>query len=243
MKTSSRLALLPIPILLTACAGALASPTPTSTPVGYLPEWTLVWQDEFDGPALDTSRWEAIVDDAYTSARLRTKGKGDWTYGRFDIRAKLPSGQGLWPAIWMLPTDSAYGTWAASGEIDIVEVLGQDPRTVYGSLHYGGAWPKNQHSTQQLALTDGTFADDFHVFRLNWAPNEMRWYVDDRLYATQTQWHTDAAPYPAPFDQNFHLILNVAVGGNWPGYPDATTPFPGQMLVDYVRVYQPAAPY
>jgi beta-glucanase (GH16 family) len=176
----------------------------------------------------------------YTSARMRTLKKGDWKYGRFDIRAKLPRGQGLWPAIWMLPTDWVYGGWAASGEIDIMELLGQDIKTVYGTLHYGGQWPGNVHTGTSFKLTQGDFSNDFHVFRLDWEANEFRWYVDDQLYQTQKQWHTKGKPYPAPFDQRFHLLLNVAVGGNWPGNPDATTTFPQTMTVDYVRVYKRA---
>jgi len=174
----------------------------------------------------------------YTSARIRTKNKGDWKYGRFEIRARLPYGQGLWPAIWMLPTDWVYGGWAASGEIDIMELLGNDPQTVYGTIHYGGAYPDNVHTGSSYKLTTGSFSDDYHVFVLEWEENEMRWYVDSVLYLTQNNWYTSSAPYPAPFDQRFHIILNVAVGGNWPGNPDNTTVFPQTMLVDYVKVYK-----
>ena len=176
----------------------------------------------------------------YTSARLRTLNKGDWKYGRFDIRAKLPRGQGLWPAIWMLPTDGVFGGWAASGEIDIMELLGQDTRRVYGTLHYGGEWPYDINSGTSHTLPQGDFSNELHVFRLEWEANEFRWYVDDQLFQTQTEWHTRGHPYPAPFDQRFHLLLNVAVGGNWPGDPDATTSFPQTMTVDYVRVYERA---
>ncbi len=177
---------------------------------------------------------------AYTSARMRTLHKGDWKYGRFDIRAKLPRGRGIWPAIWMLPTDWVYGGWAASGEIDIMELLGHDTKTVHGTLHYGGAWPENVNSGKALTLPQGDFANEFHTFRLDWEANEFKWYVDDELYQTQTQWHTKGQPYPAPFDQRFHLLLNLAVGGNWPGNPDASTIFPQTMMVDYVRVYRRA---
>lgn len=174
----------------------------------------------------------------YTSARLRTKDKGDWLYGRFDIRAKLPFGQGLWPAIWMLPTDWVYGGWAASGEIDIMELLGQQPNRVYGTLHYGGIPPENTHTGTDFVLPSGNFASDYHLFTLIWEPNTFKWYVDDLLYLTQTEWYTQDIGYPAPFDQRFHLLLNVAVGGDWPGSPNATTVWPQQMRVDYVRVYQ-----
>ena len=174
----------------------------------------------------------------FTSARLRTLNKGDWKYGRFDIRAKLPYSQGLWPAIWMLPSEWVYGGWAASGEIDIMELLGQDPEKVYGTLHYGGTYPNNTHSGSSYTLSEGTFAQDFHLFTLEWDSTEMRWYVDGQHYLTQKNWYSTAAEYPAPFDQKFHLLLNVAVGGNWPGNPDLTTILPQEMVIDYVRVYE-----
>jgi beta-glucanase (GH16 family) len=251
-------------------------------PVAHAAEpkkWNLVWQDEFDGSAIDPAKWEfevnawgggnnelqyytarpenARVENGvllitarretftgpegtreFTSARLRTRNRGDWTYGRFEIRAKLPIGQGIWPAIWMLPTDNVYGTWAASGEIDIMEYLGQKPNEVFGTLHYGAKWPKNTHTGQTTKLEKGTFHDDFHVFAMEWEPGEIRWYVDDRHYQTQTKWHTEGHTFPAPFDQRFHLLLNLAVGGNLPGAPDKTTPFPQVLAVDYVRVFQ-----
>jgi beta-glucanase (GH16 family) len=174
----------------------------------------------------------------YTSARLRTKNRGDWKYGRFEIKAKLPYGQGLWPAIWMLPTDWVYGGWAASGEIDIMELVGHDPATVYGTLHYGGAYPDNVYTGASYKLGFGNFALDFHVFALEWDATEIRWYVDDSLYQVQREWYSHGNDYPAPFNQRFHLLLNVAVGGNWPGNPDNTTSFPQKLEVDYIRVYQ-----
>lgn len=174
----------------------------------------------------------------YTSARLRTLKKGDWKYGRFEIRAKLPFGQGLWPAIWMLPSEWKYGGWAASGEIDIMELIGHEPNKVYGTLHYGSEWPDNVHTGKSYVLPQGNFSDDFHVFALEWERTEFRWYVDGVHYQAQTKWHSSNGEYPAPFDQYFHLLLNVAVGGNWPGDPDNTTIFPQKMVVDYVRVYK-----
>ena len=174
----------------------------------------------------------------YSSGRVRTKHRGDWKYGRFEIRAKLPRGQGIWPAIWMLPTDEKYGTWASSGEIDIMELVGQKPQQVLGTLHYGDKWPNNKHTGASFDLPQGTFADDFHTFTIQWEKGRIQWFVDGKHYQTQTKWHTPAAAFPAPFDQRFHLLLNVAVGGNLPGNPDGTTKFPQQMLVDFVRVYQ-----
>ena len=195
-----------------------------------------------DGKLHIVAKKESYGRCSYTSARLRTLGKGDWTYGRFEIRAKLPKGKGIWPALWMLPTDNVYGGWAASGEIDIMELVGHEPNVVHGTLHYGGPWPRNKSSGGSYRLAGGDFSQDFHVFALEWEPGEIRWFVDGELYLTLTQWYTEAqgASFPAPFDQRFHLLMNVAVGGNWPGSPAPTTQFPQEMVVDYVRVYQAA---
>ena len=174
----------------------------------------------------------------YTSARLVTRDKGDWLYGRIEVRAKLPYGQGIWPAIWMLPTDSEYGGWPRSGEIDIMELVGHEPARVHGTLHYGGP---HTYTGDYYDLPEGeTFADDYHTFALEWEPGEMRWYVDGYHYQTQREWFTSSTKgtLHAPFDRRFHLLLNVAVGGAWPGFPDDTTEFPQFMYVDYVRVYQ-----
>jgi len=179
----------------------------------------------------------------YTSARMKTMNKGDWTYGRFEIRARLPRGKGIWPAIWMLPTDNFYGTWAASGEIDIMELVGHEPHKIHATIHYNAQWSNNKSSTAgQYVLTSGAFADDFHVFAFEWEPRAMRWYVDGVLFGVKTTrnaaFDNPVAPYPAPFDKRFHLLLNLAVGGNWPGSPDTTTQFPQKLEVDYVRVYK-----
>ncbi len=178
----------------------------------------------------------------YTSARIRTKGRKDFLYGRFEIRAKMPIGQGIWPAIWMMPTDNVYGGWAASGEIDIMEYLGHEPHRVHGTLHYGGAWPNNVYSGRHYDLTSGRFSDDFYTFAIEWEYGEMRWFVDDVLYQTRNYWYTTGHRFPAPFDEKFHFIMNVAVGGNWPGNPDHTTEFPQEMVVEYLRVYEEAEP-
>jgi len=186
-----------------------------------------------------TAKEESVGGRDYTSARLRTLGKGDWTFGRMEMRAKMPIGRGLWPAFWMLPSDTVYGTWAASGEIDIVEYIGSHPEWVFGTIHYGAPWPNNTHSTTATPAPPGsTFHEDFHVFALEWEFGELRWYVDDTLYATRTRWHTTGGPFPAPFDVDFHVLLNLAVGGNLPGPPDPATVFPQELVVDYVRVYQ-----
>ncbi len=174
----------------------------------------------------------------FTSSRMRTKGQGDWKYGRFEMRAKLPTGQGYWPAFWMLPTDEAYGGWPHSGEIDIMEIVGHKPDTLYGTLHYANPERNHTYRGTNTTLAVGTFADAFHTFRLDWETNTMRWYLDNRLYQTQTNWTSGTNVFPAPFDQRFHIVINLAVGGNWPGNPNTNTIFPQAMIVDYVRVYR-----
>jgi beta-glucanase (GH16 family) len=173
----------------------------------------------------------------FTSARLKTQGLFAQTYGRFEARMKLPQGQGLWPAFWMLGVDITSVGWPASGEIDIMENVGFEPATAHGTIHgpgYSGAdgigAPFSLPAGQRLA-------DDFHLFAIEWEPSILRFYVDAQLYATRTP-----ASLPSGrrwvFDHPFFLLINVAVGGEWPGSPDATTVFPQQMLVDYVRVYR-----
>ncbi len=246
-----------------ACLGLIAKAQAQNEP-----GWNLVWQDEFNGPTIDSSKWtfqtgpsevnaeleyysnssqNAFIQDStlviralqqsaggrnYTSAKLYTQFKGDWLYGRVEVKAKLNHGQGMWPAIWMMPTDNAYGTWPASGEMDIMELLGQQTDKVYGTIHYA---VNGQHQQQgsSLTLSSGNFADTYHIFAYEWDADQQRWYVDDSLYFSTT--------LESPFDQRFYLILNVAVGGSWPGSPDSTTPFPNDMTVDYVRIYQKPA--
>jgi beta-glucanase (GH16 family) len=175
----------------------------------------------------------------FTSARLRTKGRGDWCRGRFVVRAKVPVGQGVWPAIWMLPSESRYGIWPHSGEIDIMEIVGHLPETVHGTLHYfDPASQQHAYSGAPFRLGEGNFGEGFHEFAVEWDAGAMHWLIDGEHYQTQTAWRTDAAVFPAPFDQSFHLLLNVAVGGKWPGNPDETTELPQDMVVDYVRVYR-----
>ena len=191
-----------------------------------------------NGNLVIEARKEDYQGRAYTSARLVTQGKAAWQYGRYEIRARLPAGQGIWPAIWMLPDSQTYGGWPTGGEIDIMEFLGHDRQTVYGTLHWGEPHDSNGKS---FVLTGGPdFSADYHVFALEWAPEEFRWYVDGVHYHTVKEWKTSAknASFPAPFDQPFYILLNVAVGGRWPGSPDAATVFPARMYVDYVRVYQ-----
>lgn len=184
------------------------------------------------------ARQERFVNRNYTSARIRTIDKGDWTYGRFEIRAKLPKGQGMWPALWMLPTERVYGTWPQSGEIDIMELVGHQPAVVHGTVHYGPLWPNNLKRGGSITLSEGDFSEDFHIFTLDWSPNRLVWRMDGQFYFLVTP--NNLAPHRWPFDQAFHLLFNVAVGGTWPGSPDHTTEFPQTMVVDYVRVYQDA---
>ena len=174
----------------------------------------------------------------YSSGRVRTKNRGDWKYGRIEVRAKLPSGAGLWPAIWMLPTEDKYGGWAKSGEIDIMEFRGQNTNEVLGTLHYGDAWPKNASSGDAYKLPSGNFTDDFHTFAIDWQEGKIEWYIDGKLVQTQTKWSTIGGPFPAPFDQKFHLLLNLSIGGGFVGPVGANTKFPAQYLIDYVRIYQ-----
>ena len=173
---------------------------------------------------------------AYTSARLRTKDLADWTFGRFEIRARMPKGQGIWPAIWMLPTLEVFGGWPKSGEIDIMELVGHEPEKVHGTVHYGPEWPNNQFSGRPYELSSGDFSEDFHVFSIEWTTNNIDFFVDGNNFFRVAP--STTSPHTYPFNQVFHLIMNVAVGGNWPGNPDSETEFPQRMEVDYVRVYQ-----
>ena len=184
----------------------------------------------------------------YSSARLRTLNRGDWKFGRFEIRAKMPDGQGIWPAIWMMPTNSPYGTWAASGEIDIVESRGSKVRETLGALHFGGKWPNNVHLDHTYTFPGSNAAEDFHTYALEWNGSEISWFVDGVKWKTRknSEWRSSAAPDnpSAPYDHPFHLILNVAVDGRFFEKEDQKADrlpakaFPQVMQVDYVRVYQ-----
>jgi beta-glucanase (GH16 family) len=175
----------------------------------------------------------------YTSGRLKTQGKFSQAYGRFEARIKIPRGQGIWPAFWMLGDDIEKQGWPACGEIDIMENIGKEPALVHGTIH-GPGYSGAAGIGSPYSLADKKpFADDFHLYAVEWEPNAIRFYVDKDLYATRT-------PADLPkgakwvYDHPFFLLLNVAVGGDWPGNPDATSVFPQTMLVDYVRVYRRA---
>lgn len=171
----------------------------------------------------------------YTSARLKTQGLHEWTYGRFEARIKVPYGQGIWPAFWTLGNNIETVGWPQSGELDIMEHIGREPSTVYGTVH-GPGYSGAEGVGGSYTLSAGQqLTDAFHVFAVEWEPTEIRWYIDSTLYATVTP---DDVPGEWVFDHPFFFIMNVAVGGYWPGYPDETTVFPQAMYVDYVRVYQ-----
>lgn len=187
-----------------------------------------------------TAREQTLGGLPYTSARIRTMGLRDFLYGRFEGRMKIPSTSGVWPAFWMLPSDSPYGNWASSGEIDIMESV-NSANQIYGTIHHGSPWPNNQYNGSNV--NDGTdFSQDFHEYAVEWDPDEIRWYLDGVEFhrVTSAQWYSSAATgnARAPFDVPFHILLNVAVGGNFPGNPNGSAVYPQTLEVDYVRVYE-----
>lgn len=174
----------------------------------------------------------------YTSARLKTQGRFEQAYGRFEARLQVPRGQGIWPAFWMLGADIGTVGWPRCGELDVMENIGKEPATVHGTLH-GPGYSGGQGIGAAFSLPGGQrFADGFHDFAVEWDrdPAAIRWYVDGKLYQTRTPTDLPAGARWA-FDHPFFLLLNVAVGGSWPGNPDATTELPQTMKVDYVRVF------
>ena len=177
----------------------------------------------------------------YTSARMVSRDLQEFQFGRIDVRAVLPFGQGLWPAIWMLGANHSEVGWPQCGEIDIMELLGHQPNYVHGTAHWGQLIGGGHPNFGTVTYSDfpTTFADEYHVFSLEWSPDTMRWLMNDEPYHTiTTTEHVAPSGYDTPFNDPFYFILNVAVGGNWPGYPDESTLFPQFMAVDYVRVYQ-----
>lgn len=196
----------------------------------------------------------------YTSGKVRTLGLADWKYGRFSARIKAPKGQGIWPAFWMMPVDSVYGGWPLSGEIDIYEAvnLGADcadcqgnvgENKTHGTIHFGQSPPNNKYYGKDTYLPDNAQpGDSYHVYAVEWGEGKINWYLNDQLYfsATKDDWFTSAqnaiGNASAPFDQNFYVMLNLAIGGNWPEGANETgldpQHVPNQMLVDWVRVHQ-----
>lgn len=189
-----------------------------------------------DGNLVITARKQAKDSNNYTSARMISRLKGDWLYGRIEVRAKLPAGRGIWPAIWMLPTDWEYGDWPASGEIDIMENVGYMPDSVFGSVH-----TKSFNHVIGTQKTKGLFLNDlhiaFHVYAVDWDKDKVAFLVDDKEFFSFS--NTGKGFNEWPFDKRFHLLLNVAVGGNWGGHMGVdSTINSAAMMVDYVRVYQ-----
>ena len=256
------LAALTLCVSLAGCSGATE------------PEYTLVWSDEFDGPAGSapdpqvwvadigtdwgnaqleydtdrrtnsahdgaghlaiTARQESYLNRGYTSARLKTLGRKQFRYGRFEARMKMPTGRGLWPAFWLLGANFPSVGWPRSGEIDVMEYRGQEPSIVHGSLH-GPGYSGGAAITRKYTLPDGRLDADFHVYRVDWTPRDIRFYIDDTIYHIVAK---GDQPGDWVFDHEFFIILNLAVGGNFIGPPDAATVFPQTLLVDWVRVYQ-----
>lgn len=172
----------------------------------------------------------------WTSARIRSLNKFDFCLGRVEVRAKIPEGRGFWPAVWFLPSEYYYGIWPISGEIDLLETRGQEPEKTLGTIHYGPLFPNNQYTGGEYNDPSGTFADDFHVFEVNWSNESIVWKVDGVQFSEKTR--ADVGDFRWPFDRNFHALLNFAVGGNFLGNPDQTTPSQADFTVDYIRVYQ-----
>jgi beta-glucanase (GH16 family) len=243
--------------------------------------WQLTWSDEFDGSAIDTTKWtfengnnngwgnsereyytsrtnnafvsggllhivarqESFGGFPYTSARMKTQGLYSHKYGRFEWRAKLPQGVGFWPALWMMGTNIASVNWPACGEIDVLEAQGSWTNQVQGTLHYSDS--SNNHLQQTRLYTlpaRGDSTTNFHTYAVEWTTNSIKWLVDSNVIQTWTTWSSSTGPYPAPYDRPFFLLMNLAIGGQYLGYPtdsaiNAGTVFPGEMQVDYIRVY------
>ena len=188
-----------------------------------------------EGHLVITAKKETFEGRSYTSSRLVTKDKKQFRYGRIDIRAVMPRGQGLWPALWMLGSNFETVGWPACGEIDIMEMIGGNSRenTVHGTVHWENNGTRAQYGGENK-ISSGTLADKFHVFSIVWDSTSIRWYIDNQQYHI-----IDTTPGELDeFRRNFFFIFNVAVGGDWPGSPDNTTTFPQHMIVDYVRVFQ-----
>jgi beta-glucanase (GH16 family) len=197
-----------------------------------------------DGNLVIKARRESFEGMQYTSSRLRTQPSSSFKYGMISARIKLPPVEGLWPAFWLLPNDNEYGAWAASGEIDIMENRGRVMSETSAAAHYGGAYPLNSFSSQSYIFPEGQSAAAYHIYSLEWTPESLKWCVDDNLFFELKDWSTldsEGKPFdkPAPFDKEFCVLLNLAVGGQFDGFAVPPVDFEeAEMLVDYVRVYQ-----
>lgn len=189
-----------------------------------------------NGNLVIEARKEPVGGFQYTSGRMTTQNKKSFQFGRIDIRAKLPVSKGMWPALWMLGSNIGSVGWPGCGEIDIMELIGTYPGRCYGTMHWKPVSGTNTSKGGQMDLASGNFSQQFHVFSIIWKQDQITWLVDDQPYLTTTKADVGAANYP--FNAPQFLIFNVAVGGNWPGSPDANTQFPQRMFVDYVRVFQ-----
>ena len=190
------------------------------------------------GNLIIEARQDSVGGRGFTSTKIISKQKGDWRYGRFEIKARLPRGKGTWPAIWMLPTDWKYGGWPSSGEIDIMEHVGYDPGVIHGTIHTE-AYNHVKHTQKGGTILVADAQDSFHVYSVDWEPDKMDFYVDDEKYFSVLR--DPQEDYKGwPFDQRFYLIMNIAVGGNWGGAQGVDPAiWPQRMEIDYVRVYQP----
>jgi beta-glucanase (GH16 family) len=188
-----------------------------------------------DGKMIIEAKAESVGGKNYTSARIKTQGKKTFKFGRIDIRAILPKGKGIWPALWLLPQDNVFGGWPRSGEIDMMENMGSQPSSVLGTLHYGPG-PGSTYMSRNYSLANGSFNDEFHVFSLEWKQDQIKWLVDGALYGTISK--ADIGGNNWPFNEQFFFIINLAVGGNFSGNPDASTVFPQWFIIDYIRIYQ-----
>ena len=190
-----------------------------------------------DGHLIIEAREEAVNGSNYTSSRLTTMNKKEFKYGRIDMRAALPEGQGIWPALWMLGADFQQVSWPSCGEIDIMELVGNLPNRVYGTAHYGVSGTFNTSKGSSTTLSGGAkFSEEFHVFSIDWQEDSITWLMDDQPFFTLTPADIDGNVWR--FNDEFFFIANLAVGGNWPGSPDASTVFPQRLIVDYIRVFQ-----
>ncbi|MBL7862464.1 MAG: glycoside hydrolase family 16 protein [Cyclobacteriaceae bacterium] len=190
-----------------------------------------------NGNLIIEAHQDSLGGKAYTSTRIVSKHKGDWLYGRIEVKAKLPRGKGTWPAIWMLSTDWKYGGWPESGEIDIMEHVGYDPGVIHGTIHTE-AYNHVKGTQKEGKVTVADCMDEFHVYAIDWTKDKIDFFIDEKLYHTVNRDPKDDFK-GWPFDQPFHLIMNIAVGGNWGG-KEGIDPaiWPQRMEVDYVRVYQ-----